>query len=164
MGISDTNIPSVDDVPDLDWQNSSDNEIPDLADMGTNGNDILSGSTDVDLMIGKPGNDKIFGYNDDNMIFGGVDVTIISGSGEDLILIAHGEDESGVTIVKYHSEDDIILLTQNGAPRISNANGPLLTLEGDGYDVLIKYDRDIWARVEKGVGKVNASNVLMGPF
>ena len=99
--------------------------------IGTNFNDILIGTPDVDFIYGYGGNDRINGRGDDDSIYGG--------SGHDRIRGARGAD----TIYGNEGHDVIlggqgpdILYGESGRDRIFGQGGSDLIKGGDGMDFL----------------------------
>jgi Ca2+-binding RTX toxin-like protein len=78
---------------------------------GTNGNDVLEGTDDVDAIYGNDGNDRIKGYKGGDSLYGGRgDDIIYGGSGDDNIYAWYGDN-----YVSGGDGDDNIQATGNPA-------------------------------------------------
>ncbi len=117
---------------------------------GTDGDDILSGFSDLDILDGRGGNDIIMGGSDKDRLYGGDGNDVIMGgsnddyiegnNGDDILNGGSGNDliygGSGNDRINAGQGDDIVF-GEAGNDRITGNEGNDKLYGGDGNDILI---------------------------
>lgn len=113
-------------------QSSSLTEAGTLTMLGSNANDVLTGTNDADIIKGLKGNDVIRGKDGDDLLIGNEGRDRMRGDdGDDMMLGGDGRD-----IIIGHRGDDL-LLGGDGNDFISGASGRDIVVGGIGNDRLL---------------------------
>lgn len=108
--------------------------------LGTDGDDVLVGTPDIDTIDARGGNDIVYGRDSDDVIFGGAgndrliggggNDTIHGGPGNDIIFGGDGND------VIFGEEGNDIIYGEAGNDVISGGDGDDIVHGGEGNDVI----------------------------